>query len=116
MAEITHADGGDAISRLVKLLAGRVDINLRWSGTGREDVALLCTHASNAALTAKHLWDGVLELSKMAEFKSLPEALQAKMAAIILQSHGNADLARDARNEKAQRIIKAAAGPGGVTT
>lgn len=103
-------EGGDAISRLVKLLAGRVDINLRWSGTGREDIALLCAHASNATLTAKHLWDSTLELSRMDEFKSLPEPLQAKMAAIILQAHGNIELARQERNDRAQRHIKAAGG------
>lgn len=111
MSEIE--EGGDAIGRLVKLLAGRVDINLRWTGKGREDIALLCTHASNAALTAKHLWDGISELGKMDEFKSLPEPMQAKIAAIILQAHGNLALAREERNAKAQQRVRAAGGVGG---
>ena len=110
MAEATFT--GDAISRLVQLLAGRADITQRWTGNGREDIALLCTHASNAAITARHLWDGMLELGQMAEFKTLPEPMQAKITAIILQAHGNTDLARQARNEKAQRRAVAAS-PGG---
>jgi hypothetical protein len=104
-------NGGDAISRLVQLLADRAGVTLRWTGTGREDVALLCTCASNAQLTARHLWDGLMELNRMKEFKTLPEAMQAKIAAIVLQAHGNIELARQERNERAQQRTKAA-GPG----
>lgn len=99
---------GDAISRLVQLQAARVGVRLKWNGEANYDIALLCVEASNAHLVAKYLWDGMKELKEMKEFDELPDALQAKIATIILKSHALNEKAREERNTRAKRQAQAA--------
>jgi|SRR5208337_504243 len=104
MAEITKPDSGDALSRLIQLQAGRHDIRLAWVGEGITDlISLLNAHAVKARM-AKHLWTGIRELMSMQEFAELPEAMQAKLASIVLYSQTLTELETAAHGKRMAHI------------
>jgi hypothetical protein len=97
---IKAAENGDALSRLLQMQAARYDIRQTWTGRGTEDlISLMNAHAVKARL-AKHLWTGLRELMQMPEMKTLPEALQAQMAAIVLKSQALTDLETEAHAKR----------------
>jgi len=85
MAEISIGPG-DVLSRLVQLRAQRYGIRMVWGGKGVDDIDQLCADYSNKKLLNQCLWNGMKELMEMPELKELPEAVQAKIASIILKA------------------------------
>jgi hypothetical protein len=99
MADIVNTTG-DVLSRLIQLQAGRHEIRLAWTGHGVADLTA-CMHAhSTKARMAKHLWTSLSELLSMPEMVDLPEALQAKITATILQAQVLLELENEERARK----------------
>jgi hypothetical protein len=100
---------GDALSRLIQLHANRHGIRINWSGEGVKDLDSLCNvHAANAR-TSKHMWTGMQEMSQMLD--GLPEALQVKVASIILKSRALNEIESE-DHAKRMALVASARKPG----
>ena len=105
------ANEGDSLSKLVQLQASRNGVRLRWSGNGHQDLLALCLDTSNKTMLSQCLWNGMKELLEMPELKELPDPIQAKIYAIVLQARALFEIELEKRNEKqAQASMKP--GPG----
>jgi hypothetical protein len=83
---------GDALSQLIQTIARENNIkDLRWTGQARVDIKMLLIEMYNARLIKEYLWQAMTELCGMPEMKDLPEALQAKIMAIILTARAKID-------------------------
>ena len=84
---------GDSLSQLVQVRARNFGIKLAWSGKAIEDIDMLCQEYWNRKNFNQCLWDnGLRELMTMPEFNTLPEALQAKIASIVLRARAHFEL------------------------
>jgi hypothetical protein len=84
---------GDSLSKLIQLRCQRIGIRLKWCGRAVEDIDLLALEYSNRMMLNQCLWDnGLRLLMDMPEFKQMPDALQAKIASIILQAQAQFEL------------------------
>lgn len=102
MSAIT-VGAGDSVSRLIQLIAGRNGIRLNWTSRGADDLQMLCLGYSNKDLLTQCLWNGMKELMAMPELNELPEAVQAKIFAIVLQAQANFELKVLDRNTARER-------------
>lgn len=90
---------GDSLSRLIQLRASRIGISLKWTGKAVEDIDSLCLEYSNRKMLNECLWNnGLRLLMDMPEFKEMPDAIQAKIASIILQAQAQFELKISERN------------------
>lgn len=84
---------GDSVSRLLQVVAKDVGITgIKWHGRGKEDVRAVMLELFNSLTVKDVLWEGVKELMGMPELTSMPEPLQAKIAAIILTARAKIEL------------------------
>lgn len=100
MSSLTTTNSGDAVSKLLQIIAHQHNIHLRWTGNGDQDIATLCQDHSNKTILNQCLWGGVKELMAMPELKELPEAIQAKIYTIVLKAQANFELNIKDRNVK----------------
>jgi hypothetical protein len=92
VAEITIGPG-DSVSRLLQVIAKDVGLTgRRWHGKGMEDARAILVELYNAQLLKDALWTGLQELCQMSELKELPEAVQAKIVAIILTARAKFEI------------------------
>lgn len=92
MAEIKIGPG-DAVSRLAQALAKEVGIDgFHWTGKGDQDIRAICIRAYNAEIIRKNLWDSVMEITQLPNWKELPEAIQATVMATILRARACIEL------------------------
>lgn len=92
MTEVT-VGAGDSVSKLLQVIAKDVGIkNLRFVGKGQDDAKAILVDLFNSRLVKDSLWQGMTELCQMPEMKELPEAIQAKMMAIILTARAKIEL------------------------
>lgn len=90
---------GDSLSKLIQLRASRIGIRLPWSGKAIEDLDRLVLEYSNRRMLNECLWNnGLRLLMEMPEFKTMPDAVQAKIASIILQAQAHFELKLSKRN------------------
>lgn len=83
---------GDPVSQLVQVIAGEAGIRRIYVGKGREDLRSVLIDLHNATVKAEEAWKAIKELFDMPELAQLPEAIQAKLMAGILQARANCDL------------------------
>lgn len=83
---------GDATSQLVQTMARSIGLQIKATGKGNEDIALLVQRTYNAELSREEIWKGVAELFQMAEMGTLPEPMKAKIAGIILRAKSNTEI------------------------
>lgn len=96
---IEFVQQSDSLSKLVQLRASRLGIRLRWTGKAIEDVDQLVLEYSTRKMLNECLWNnGLRLLMDMPEFKEMPDALQAKIASIILQAQAQFELKISRRN------------------
>jgi hypothetical protein len=88
----------DPLSGLIQLQARRMGVELKWTGRGNEDLAMLVLDNSNKTLLSRQLWNGLKELWDMPELKDLPEPVHTKICAIILAARARTDLDIARRN------------------
>lgn len=100
----------DPLSSLVQLHSRRLGLDLKFTGKGNDDLALLVMDNSNKTLLSKQLWNGIKELWEMPELKELPEPVYAKICAIILAARARTDL------DLAKRNARVAAGAASAPT
>jgi len=100
MKLLEYQGPADSLSKLVQLRASRIGISLKWSGKAIEDIDLLVLEYSNRRMLNECLWNNGLRLiMDMPEFKDMPDAIQAKIASIILQAQAQFELKISKRNE-----------------
>jgi hypothetical protein len=91
---------GDSLSQLLQVRARLFGIRLKWSGKAVEDIDMLCQEYWNRKNFNECLWDnGLRELMLMPEFNSLPEAMQAKIASIVLKARAHFELKTAQRSQ-----------------
>jgi hypothetical protein len=84
---------GDSLSQLLQVRARNFGIRLKWTGKAIEDLDALCQEYWNRKNFNECLWDnGLRELMLMPEYNELPEALQAKIASIVLKARAHFEL------------------------
>jgi hypothetical protein len=84
---------GDSLSQLVQIRARNFDIRIKWTGRAIEDIDQLCQEYWNRKNFNECLWDnGLRELMTMPEYGTLPEAMQAKIASIVLKARAHFEL------------------------
>ena len=103
MVEATTGTQGDAVSRLLQLEAKLLRVGLKWTGKGHDDIRLTLSELDNARTVKDALFLGIEELLRMPEANALPEAMQAKLAAIVLHARALLDLRVEARNRILQQ-------------
>jgi hypothetical protein len=103
MTEVTASTQGDAVSRLIQLDARTLKLTgLKWTGKAYEDIRMVLSELDNARTFRDAILRGVNELLQMPEARSLPEAMQAKLFATVLNARAELDLRVEARNKAAQ--------------
>lgn len=91
---------GDSLSKLLQLRCNRLGIRLAWTGKAIADIDALVLEYSNRKMLAQCVWDnGLRDLMQMPEFKQMPEAMQAKVASIILKAQAQFELKISQRNQ-----------------
>lgn len=83
---------GDAVSRLLQVYAKEFGLKRVWSGIGHVDARALIADNVNLKMMKECIYDGVKDLYAMPELTTLPEAVQAKMMAIILNARACVEL------------------------
>jgi hypothetical protein len=84
---------GDSLSQLIQVRARQFGIRIKWTGRAVEDIDALCQEYWNRKNFNECLWDnGLRELMLMAEYQQLPEAMQAKIASIVLKARAHFEL------------------------
>ena len=84
---------GDSLSQLVQVRARRFGIRIKWTGRAIEDIDALCQEYWNRKNFNECLWDnGLRQLMLMPEYATLPEAMQAQIASIVLKSRAHFEL------------------------
>jgi hypothetical protein len=84
---------GDSLSQLIQIRARKFGIRIKWVGKAIEDIDTLCQEYWNRKTFNDCLWDnGLRELMLMPEFNTLPEAMQAKIASIVLKARPHFEL------------------------
>ena len=100
MSGLFDGIAGDSLSKLVQLRCARIGVRLKWTGRAVDDVDLLALEYSNRMMLNECLWNnGLRPLMDMPEFKQMPDALQAKIASIILQAQAQFELKLSRRNQ-----------------
>lgn len=93
MSDITLGTGGDAVSKMLQVIAKDLKVaGIKWIGKGPEDCRQLLVEIYNVRLLKDALWIGMRELLAMKEMTELPEPLQAKIAAIVLNARAQFEL------------------------
>lgn len=83
---------GDSVSRLLQTHAREAGLKRVWIGNGRIDSRNLVFELRNVTNQRDNLWRGLQELYSMSELKELPENVQAKLMAVILNSRACTEL------------------------
>jgi hypothetical protein len=84
---------GDSLSQLVQVRARNFGIRIKWTGRAIEDIDALCQEYWNRKNFNECLWDnGLRELMTMPEYNTLPEAMQAKIASIVLKARAHFEM------------------------
>ena len=93
MVEVTSGTQGDAVSRMFQLEAKTLKIpGLKWTGKGHDDVRMILAELDSARTFKDALFRGINDLLHMTEMEQLPEAMQAKVAMIVLNARAEIDL------------------------
>ena len=99
MAEITSGTQGDAVSRMLQLESKQLKLdNIRWTGKGYDDVRAVLIALDDARTLRDALLRGVTDIMHMKETGELPEAVQARLAMIVLNARAEIDLKTANRN------------------
>jgi hypothetical protein len=91
MSEV-QIGGGDSVSRLLQVHAKEIGVKKVWSGDGRKDSRDVIVDLYNMTKLKDALWKGLQELYAMPEMKELPEIIQVKLMAVILNARACAEL------------------------
>jgi hypothetical protein len=84
---------GDSLSQLLQVRARLFGIRIKWTGKAVEDIDALCQEYWNRKNFNECLWDnGMRELMTMPEYNQLPEAMQAKIASIVLKARAHFEM------------------------
>lgn len=91
-AKTIRIGAGDPVSQLLQVLASETGVRRIYTGQGRADLRALLVDFHNATTKAEEAWKALKELFEMPELAQLPEAVQAKLMAGILQARANCEL------------------------
>lgn len=83
---------GDPVSQLLQLIAGDLGVRRTFIGRGRDDIRALLVELQNVTVKAEEAWKALKELFDMPELQELPEPIQVKLMAGILQARANIEL------------------------